>query len=131
MKPDPSAQRVNSIHQSLFVRPDEFLINSRANQRGGGITHADNVCPGADLFCREPKLHLHDKLEQIADESRVVEEIGHQRIDSAQIRCFSDGAFHPAFNDLFRADLLFEQFQCLNAIVHPSATERGWHFQAN
>ena len=62
-----------------------------------------------------------DELEQVADEGRIVEEIGHQAVDAAEVGRLVAGPFDPAFDQPLAADLLAEHGRRLDAVVHAAA----------
>ena len=86
--------------------------------------------PDVDLGLGEPGLHLEDELEQVADERRIVEEVGHQAVDAAEVGGLGAGALDPALDDPLAADPLAEEGGRLDAVVHAAAAERVGHFQA-
>ena len=44
-----AAGGMNAVHELFFVRQDKLIVEFAADQRGGGVAHADDVRPG--LIC--------------------------------------------------------------------------------
>ncbi len=49
VQPHPRPHRVQAIDQSLLVGANELFINLRADQRRGGVAHADQIDARLDL----------------------------------------------------------------------------------
>ena len=49
VQPHFRAHRVQAVDQLLFVGADELVVDLRADQRGGGVAHADQVHARIDL----------------------------------------------------------------------------------
>ncbi len=105
----------------------ELLVDRRADQRRRGVAHADQLRPGVDLRPGELQLHRHGEAEQIADEGRIVEEVGHQAVDAPQVGGFGAGAFDPALDQFLAADPLVQHRDGLHAVEHAAGGQRIGH----
>ncbi len=85
MESHAAAHLVNRGDHLHLVRENELFVNLRADERGGGIAHAEDVDPGIDLGLGKRQLHLDDEIEQVANELRIVVEIEHQVVDAPQV----------------------------------------------
>ncbi|OPZ07899.1 MAG: hypothetical protein BWZ10_02749 [candidate division BRC1 bacterium ADurb.BinA364] len=118
------AHRANLAGKARFQRPDEFAIEHRPDQRGGGVAQADQIRSGLDLRPCELQFHFEDKRKQIAHELRIVVEIQHQIVDSPQIGALGARPFDPAFDQQILANPLAQQRHALNSVVHAPASKR-------
>ena len=62
VQPHPGAQRVQAVDQPLLIGPDELFVDLRADQRSGGVAHADQVGAGFDLRPAELQPHCQRRI---------------------------------------------------------------------
>ena len=129
MQPHLGAQGVQAVDQLLFVRPNELVVQLRADQRRGRVAHADQLGARVQLGLGKPQSHFEDEIEQPADKIRVVVKVEHQRVDAPQVGRFRTGAFDPAFDQLVAAHLFFQQTHAAHAIQHPALGTRVRNLQ--
>ena len=130
VQPHLHPQGVQGVDQPPLIGQHELLVDLRAHQRRRGVAHAHQVRPRGHLGRGETGLHVEDELEQVADEGRIVEEIGHQAVDAAEVGGLGAGTLDPALDDPLAADPLVQEGHRLHPVVHPAAAQRVGHFQA-
>ena len=119
-----AAHRVQAVDQLPLEGQDELLVDLRADQRGGGVAHADQVRAASTWARANPSSIATTKPNRSRTNARIVEEIGHQAVDAPQVGGLGAGAFDPALDQFLAADALAQQRGRLDAVVHPPAAER-------
>lgn len=127
---EPGAGLMQPIHQPLLEGPDEFIVEARADEGGGGIADADEISAGLHLRAAEGDGELQREFEKVPDEGGVVVKIEHQAVDAAQIRGCAAGAFHPAFDDALRSGAGAQLGEGEQAVTHVRGRGRIGHAKA-
>jgi hypothetical protein len=99
----------------------------RTNQGGGCIADANHLRSSFDLRCRKAHRSIDDKIEQVADEYRIVGEIHHQPIDTSQFSGLCARALDPPFDQQVASSSSSQQLDSTDAIfASPSRIAGGW-----
>jgi len=109
-----------AIHPRLLT-VNEILVEDRTEHAGGGVAHADGVGSGRDLGIGVHTGNIGAEVQQVANKSGIVEEIGHDAVEPAQLGGQRERALDPAYNRDLPAGLAAHDFDRTNAVEHTPA----------